>query len=161
MAQEESLNTMFHDAFVSVGGTSYALQVSGVSGGDSGSPIEISIPVAARATSIRDDGKAAAPGAGVNIAATAALEQGTWDIEISSFIGGTTVANLEIDNMEVTHAGVAYCKVINPVPGTTGATDRGGLKYRYDGAGVIAVRATAAATASSIYAATIIATRVN
>lgn len=162
MPESQSINTMLQQAFASVGASdNYALQISGVSGGDQASPIETSIPVAARATSIRDDGKVAAPGAGVNIAATAALDQGTWDIEVTTFIGGTTVSNLETDNMEVTNGGVAYCRVLNPVPGTTGATNRGGLKYRYDGAGIIAVRAVAAATASSIYSATIVATRVN
>ena len=161
MPESESLNTMFQQSFVDVGGGSYALQTSGVSGGGSASPIEIAIPVAARATSIRDDGKATAPAAGANIAATAALEQGTWEIAVTTYIGGTTVANLEIDNMEVTHAGAAYCRVLNPVPGTTGATNKGELKYRYDGAGIVAVRAVAAATAASIYSATIVCTRIN
>jgi hypothetical protein len=152
---------MFHGSFVNVGATGYALQVSGVSGGGTGSPIETSIPVVARSTSKVDDGKVAAPGAGVNIAATAALAQGTWDVEVTTFIGGTTVANTEMDNMEVTHGGVAFCRVLNPVPGTAGASNPGFLRYRFDGNGVIAVRAVAAATAGSIYTATIVCTRIN
>lgn len=161
MPESESLNTMFQQSFVDVGGGSYALQTSGVSGGGTASPIEIAIPVAARSTSATDDGKVAAPAGSAVIAATGVLDQGTWDVEISTFIGGTTVASLEIDNMEITHAGVAYRRIINPVAGTTGATSNAVTRYRYDGAGVIGVRANAAATAGSIYAATIVATRVN
>lgn len=161
--QDQSLNTMFQGAFVPVDEAQgqYALQVSGATTGSQGVPIETAIPVAARQTSIKVSGEQSAPGAGVDICATPALEQGTWDIEIFSTIGGTTVAALESFNMEVLNAGVSYCRVINPVPGTAGCSGAGYLKYRYDGAGIITVQAAEAATASSYYAATIVCTRVN
>lgn len=161
VAQAESRDTMFQNAFVKVSDGVYALQVSGLTSGTQGVPIETSIPVVARATSIRVSGEQNAPGAGVDIAVTPALDAGTWEIEITSTIGGTTVAALESFNMEVLNNGVSYCRVINPVPGTAGCVGQGHLKYRYDGGGPITVQAAEASTASSYYAATIIATRIN
>lgn len=163
MAETESLNSMFHGAFVLVDAATkrYALQISGATAGSQGVPIETTIPVVARATSIMASGEAAAPIAGADIAATAALDAGTWDIEITAAIGGTTVAALEMFNMRVLANGVDKGRVIVPVPGTSGCTGNGTLKFRYDGAGVITVEAAEAATAASHYAATIVATRVS
>lgn len=162
MPESESLNTMFQQAFVSIGAQdNYALQISGVSGGGTASPIETSIPVAARATSATGTGSVADPAAQETIAETAAIDQGTWDVAIRTVIAGTTVAALEIDNMEVVLDGVAKTRIMNPVPGTAGSTGPGEIQFRYDGDGVILVRAAAAGTAGSIYAATIVATRIN
>jgi hypothetical protein len=163
MAQPESLQTMLQGAFVLIDNAtkSYGLKVSGLTAGEGGVPLETAIAFVARATSIRNSGEASAPGAAGLIAATPALDQGTWEIEITSTIGGTTVAALESFNMEVLNNGVGYARVINPVPGTTGCVGPGYLKYRYDGAGVIRVQANEAATAGSYYAATIVCTRIN
>jgi hypothetical protein len=151
MAVGESVNTMFQNAFAVVDANAgqYALTT------------EAALPVATRVTSVKVSGEQSAPGVGVDIAVTPALDAGVWDIEIFSTIGGTTVAALESFNMEVLNNGVSYCRVINPVPGTAGSTGLGRLKYRYNGSGPITVQAAEAATASSYYAATIIATRVN
>jgi hypothetical protein len=163
MSQPETLNTMFQGAFVPVDAANkvYALQVSGATAGSQGVPIETSIPVAARVTSVIDTNKVAAPGAGATIATVGPLTSGTYEVEITTFIGGTTVANTEVDNMELRIAGIAVERIINPVPGTTGATNTSKIKFKYDGASTVAVHANAAATASSIYTANIIATRIN
>lgn len=158
-----STNDKLHGALVLVDAATgkYAMQISGATSGDQGVPIETSIPVAARQTSIIASGEQAAPGVGTDVAATVALEAGTWDIEITSLIGGTTVAALEAFNLEVLFNGVSKGRVINPVFGTTGASGTGTFRARYDGAGIILVQAAEAATASSYYAATIVATRIN
>jgi hypothetical protein len=154
---------MFQGSFVLIDDATkaYALRISGLTSGTGGVPIETAIPVVARTTSIIASGEQSAPGVGVDIAATTALDAGTWDIEITTAIGGTTVAALESFNMEVLFAGVSKGRVINPVPGTTGASGPGYFKARYDGGGIITVQAAEAATASSYYAATIVCTRIN
>jgi hypothetical protein len=155
---------MLQGAFVPVNAANgtYALMVSGPTDGNQGLPIETSIPVVTRSTSIMDSGKVAAPAAGGIIAATAALAQGTWELNFVATIVGTTVAATEVDNMEIYLNGVATDeRIIIPVPGTSGAVGNGELKMRYDGAGIVSVRANAAATAGSTYACTIVATRVN
>lgn len=159
----DSTNTKLNGALVSVDPTTgrYALQVSGLGSGDIGTPIETSIPVAARQTSIRASGEQTAPTAGTDICATAALDQGTWEIDIHAAIGGTTVAAMEAFNVEVLNAGASYSRVIVPVPGTAGGSGVGHLKYRYDGSGVITVQAAENATAASHYCASIVATRIN
>ena len=158
-----TVNDKLHGALVTVDAATgrYAMQISGLGSGDVATPIETSIPVAARQTSIIASGESAAPGAGVMIAQTTALEQGTWDIEIKSAIGGTTVAALEAFNMEVLFNGSSKGRIINPVFGTTGGSGIGEFKARYDGAGIIRVNANEAATAASHYVATIVCTRVN
>lgn len=160
MPSIESTNTQVQGAFVKLAEGSYAIRISGTANGDSTGPVEVVIPVIARATSIENSGKVAAPAAAAAIASIT-LDSGTWDLEVFSFIGGTTVANLEMDNMELRFAGVAACRIINPVPGTTGATGLGSIRERFDGVGVVSINAVATATAGSIYAATIVATRVN
>lgn len=161
MAAAESTNTMFQNAFIKVADGVYALQVSGATAGAQGVPIEVSLPVAARVTSTMDTGKVAAPAANGVIATVGPLPSGTYEIEITTYIGGTTVANVEIDNMELRISGAVVERIINPVSGTTGATDVSKMKFKYDGASTVAVHANAAATAASIYTANIIATRIN
>lgn len=164
MGQAQSANSMLQGAFVpiSVANGTYALMVSGPTDGNQGLPIETSIPVVTRSTSVMASGKIAAPAAGGVIVATAALAQGTWELAFVATIVGTTVAATEVDNMEIYLNGVATGeRIIIPVPGTSGAVGNGELKMRYDGAGVISVRANGAATAGSTYACTVIATRIN
>lgn len=161
--QDQSTNTMMQGAFVPVDETQgqYALMISGATTGAQGVPIETSLPVAARSTSITGTGEVAAPGAGVVIAQTAALDQGTWRIDIHSAISGTTSVSLEADNMELFLAGVSKTRIINSVPETAGASMVHTTTLQYDGAGVISVRANAAATAGSRYSVTIVCTRIN
>lgn len=161
MPTAESLSTMEQASYVALGDGRYAQLITGTAGGASAAPLETVIPVIARATSIMASGEASAPASGADIAATVALDAGTWDIEIYSTIGGTTVAALESFNMRVLANGVDKGRIINPVPGTAGATGAGYRKFRYDGAGIILVEAAEAATASSYYAVDIVCTRVN
>ncbi|MFF5977029.1 hypothetical protein ACFY7C_36615 [Streptomyces sp. NPDC012769] len=103
-----------------------------------------------------------APAAGATVASIANLTAGTYEVEVTSFITGTTVATLESDNMRfhigATPAGV----IINPVPGTTGATDVGSFSTRINltATTTISVVAIGAATAGSVYKASIVAKKI-
>lgn len=163
MSQPESKDTMLHGSFVLIDEATkaYALRVSGLTSGSGGVPIETSIPVSARSTSITGTGEVVSPAAGGVIAQTAALEQGTWDIEIYSAVSGTTSVGVEVDNMEITLAGVAKTRIINSVPEGTGSSFQATTRLRYDGAGVVAVRANAIGTVNARYSVTIVCTRIN
>lgn len=158
-----SVNDKLAGALVLVDATAgrYAMEVSGLGAGDQGVPIETSPPVASRTTSTFVAGKQAAPGAGTVIATLTVPAQGTYEINVNTFIGGTTVAATEIDNMELFINGVSVGKIVNAVPGTAGATDVARTRFKYDGNSTIIVKANAAATAGSVYAANIIASRIN
>jgi hypothetical protein len=158
-----SINDKLAGALVTVDQNAgrYAIQVSGLGAADQGVPIESSIPVASRATSTFNTGKQAAPTAGTTIATLTVPAQGTYEIELHAFIGGTTVANVEIDNMELFVNGASVGRIINGVAGTAGAGGINRRVFRYDGNGTIAIKANGASTAGSIYAATISATRIN
>jgi hypothetical protein len=163
MAQAVSSGSMQQGSFVPVDPTNgvYAQMISGPTGGNTAVPIEAAIPVSSRATSTFNTGKQAAPTAGTTIATLTVPAQGTYEIELHAFIGGTTVANVEIDNMELFVNGVSQGRVINAVAGTAGASGINRRVFRYDGNGTIAIKANAASTAGSIYVATISATRIN
>ena len=163
MAASESTNTMEQNSYIKVGDGAYAMRVTGTANGDNPAPLEMVIPVVARVTSTFADGKQAAPGAGTAIATTPNLAAGTWDVEVTTFIGGTTVANLEINNMNLKFGATQLVILGNPVPGTTGATDMGKYRCRVDvpAPTPMSITAVAASTAGSIYYANIIATRVN
>lgn len=163
MSQAESVNTMMQGAFVLVDANAgrYALQISGLTAGAGGVPIETAIPVVTRSTSVYATGKSSAPGAGTTVAQTTSLAQGTWDVEVTTFIGGTTVAATEIDNMELFLGAASQGRIVNAVPGTAGSSGAVRTKLRFDGTGVIAVKANGAATAGSIYVANIVVTRIN
>lgn len=160
-----SIADKLHGALVTVDAATgrHALQISGLGSGDVATPIETSIPVASRVTSTFADGKVAAPAAAAAIATTANLAPGTWDVEVSTFIAGTTVANLEMNNMNLKFGATQLCILGTPVPGTAGASGMGKYKCRIDvpAPTPVSVTAVAAATAGSIYFANIIATRVN
>lgn len=163
MVATESVNTMEQNSYVKLADGSYAQRITGTANGDSAAALEVVIPVVARVTSSCADGKVAAPGAASNIAVTGNLASGTWDVEITTFIGGTTVANTEINNMAFKLGGTQLQVLGNPVPGTTGATDMAKYRFRCDipAPTPVSVVAVGAATAGSIYYASIVATRVN
>jgi hypothetical protein len=163
MVALEGRNTMIQNAFVKSADGQYAIRVTGTANGDSPAALETVIPVVARVTSTFADGKQAAPTAGTAIATSANLAAGTWDVEVTTFIGGTTVANLEINNMNLKFGATQLSLLGNPVPGTAGATDMGKYKCRIDvpAPTPVSVTAVATATAGSIYFAHIVATRVN
>lgn len=121
-----------------------------------------SIPTSQQSTSLSDTNIVAAPAANAVLATVTAPATGTYQIEIVSFISGTTVASLETNNMRLRVNGVAVGRVINPVPGTTGATSNGGKRARVQATSgqVIDVIAVSAATASSSYACDLVASRI-
>ncbi|MGS2592243.1 hypothetical protein [Streptomyces hebeiensis] len=162
MPSTESINTQFQGAFVKLSEGDYALRTSGSISGSS-SPIQVTIPVATEVTSSTANGKVTTPGADANIAATANLVAGTWDIEIWTFIGGTTVANLEVDNMKFKIGNTAIATILNPVAGTTGATGLGVYRIRVDipNAAPISVASGVVATTGAVYTASIVATRIS
>ena len=104
----------------------------------------------------------AAPAANAAIASIAGLTSGTYEVEISAFITGTTVAALESSNMNFRIGGVASGVILVPVPGTSGANACGIFRTRINVAGpiTISVNAIAAATASSSYVASIVAQKI-
>lgn len=163
MVALESLSTMEQESYVKLSDGQYALRVTGTANGDSPAALEVVIPVVARVTSSFADGKVTTPAAAANIALTGNLAAGTWDIEVTTFIGGTTVASLEINNMALKFGGTQLTLLGNPVPGTAGATDMGKYKCRVDvpTPTPMSVVAVALATTGAIYYASIIATRVN
>lgn len=113
-------------------------------------------------SSVTGFGSANAPAADAVVGQIAALGSGTWEIEVNTFILGTTVGTLESGNMELRLGGVALGRIINPVNGVTGAVGNGVYHYRLNQAGTAAlsVNAVAAATGSSIYKATIVANKI-
>lgn len=181
MSEPESVNTMFHDAFVKIGDGDYALKTTSGGGGatsvtldPAGNTVKLdqvdpnnrvaSIPnPAANSTSLTDTAVANAPLAGNAIATTPNLSVGTWDIECITFISGTTVASLETINMRALVGGAFIGRILNPVPGTTGGVGTGQLRFRYvvtAGTPAASIIAVANATASSVYAASIVAQKV-
>lgn len=119
------------------------------------------LPSVQQTNSGTDSNSVTSPGAGAVIATTASLPAGTYNIEVNSFIGGTTVAATEITNMRLVVGGTAISRIVNPVPGTSGATSPGRLVCRavLAAPGTVQVIAVAAGTANSIYAANVVATR--
>lgn len=114
-------------------------------------------------TSVTANGKQAAPAANTPIATTANLGPGSWDVECTTMIGGTTVANVEVDNMVFKIGATPIATILNAVAGTAGASDLGKFKIRVDlnaQAPISIASGGAAATAASIYTASIVANKV-
>lgn len=163
MVSTEAINTMQQQSYVKLGDGSWAQRITGTANGDSAAAIEVVIPVVARVTSTFADGKLTTPAAAAAIATSANLAAGTWDVEVTTFIGGTTVATLEINNMALKFGATQLCLLGNPVPGTVGATDMAKYRCRIDvpAPTPVSVTAVALATTGAIYFANIVATRVN
>lgn len=117
---------------------------------------------AANSNSLTDTATVLAPAAGATIATTTNLAAGTWDLEAITFIGGTTVAATEATNMRLRVGTTAIGRILNPVPGTSGGVGTGQLRARFIAPGGAAANIIAvdAATASSVYSASIVARRV-
>ncbi|GHF92110.1 hypothetical protein [Streptomyces griseosporeus] len=113
-------------------------------------------------TSTTANGSVTSPGADAAIATTATLPAGTWEIEAKTFITGTTVAALESDNMKFKIGATAVATIINPVPGTTGATDTGEIRMRVNlpAPSPVSVASGAAGTTGAVYKASIVANKV-
>lgn len=120
------------------------------------------IPTVQAATAVTANGKTTTPAALAAIATTPNLAAGTWDIEVFSFIGGTTVAANELDNMKFNIGATPVATILNPVPGVAGATSNGVFRIRVNLGGSTPVSVTTGilATTGAIYSASIIATRI-
>ena len=182
MAEPESINTMAQNSFKKLADGSYAIQTStpAIGGGvqtvgldstantvkldqtDPNNRVATVPNAAANSTSITDTNTVTSPAAGAAIATTPQLSVGTWDIEVITFIGGTTVASLEATNMRLTVGAAAIGRVLNPVPGTSGGVAAGNLRVRYvvNSAAPASVVAVSAATAGAVYSASIVAKKV-
>jgi len=103
----------------------------------------------------------AAPALGAAIATINGLTAGTWEVEVTTFVGGTTAA-VDASNMQFRVGATGSGTIITPVPGTTGATGVGTFKTRINltGTSNISVNAIAAATAGSNYYASIVARKI-
>lgn len=119
-------------------------------------------PAVQLATSVTDTNTVTTPAAGAAIATTASLPAGTYDIDVTTFIGGTTVAATEINNMRLLVGGTAITRIINPVAGTAGATSNAKVSVRavLATSGTAQVVAVALATTGAIYGANIVARRI-
>jgi len=182
MAEPQSLNTMFQNSFEAIDEDAgeYALRTTGSSGGTAqtvaidqtgnnnkvaiadGQVITIAESNAGRATSTFANGKLAAPAAGADIAVTADLSTGTWDITCTIAILGTTVANNETDNVKFKIGDTVVATPTLNVPGTTGTTGPTTWKCRVNLGAPTPVSLEvggAAATAGSIYVADIVCTK--
>jgi hypothetical protein len=113
-------------------------------------------------TSLSDTNVVTTPAANAVLATVTASATGVYQVEVTSFIGGTTVAATEINNMRLRVNGVAVGRVINPVPGTTGAVGIGGKRARIAATAgqVIDVIAVGLATTGAIYGCDLVASRV-
>lgn len=114
------------------------------------------------ATSVMANGSQNAPTANTAVATTADLSAGTWDVEVTGVISGTTVAALEADNMRFKIGGTPVAAVLVPVPGTAGGSATGRLHCRVNlgGSAPLSVIANANSTAASVYKAQIVATKI-
>lgn len=103
-----------------------------------------------------------APGADAIIASIVALPAGTYEVECTTFIAGTTVAALEADNMSFKIGATVIGKIMNPVPGTAGGNGLGEYRIRINlpAPATISVNSVAAATAGSVYKASIVANKI-
>jgi hypothetical protein len=124
-----------------------------------GSPA--TVPAVQQSTSLSDTNTVPAPGINGVLASVTVPATGTYEVEVVSFIGGTTVAALEATNMRLRVNAVAVGRVVNPVPSTTGAVGIGSKRARIQATSgqVIDVVAVAAATAASSYTCDLVATR--
>jgi hypothetical protein len=160
MTQAQSLQTMMQGAFVPVDAVNgvYAMQVSGATAGSQGVPIETSIPVAARVTSITDTATApvTTPGVGAAISTTTSLPAGTYEVVVNSMITGTP-ADADVPNMRLLIGATPITRILNP-----GGAVISTAKVKLDTAGgILSVVAVAAGTSGAKYWAQIIATRIN
>lgn len=181
MAEAESTNTMFQNSFAKQSDGVYALRTTGAGGGGvstvsldpAGNTVKIDqtgtnnatqslVPTAARISSVVGYGSANAPAAAGVVATSGSLAIGTWDVEVWTLVTGTTVATADSGNMRLVQNATNLGTVITPVNGTSGATNTGYLKQRIQvtTAGAVTVAAIGAATANSVYSASIVATRV-
>lgn len=112
--------------------------------------------------SMTDTVSTTSPTANAVLAAVVTPPAGTYNVTVTSYIGGTTVAATEINNMRIRVGAAAIGRIINPVPGTSGAVSAVNttVRVKCDGTQNIDVIAVGAGTVGSIYGVNIVATRV-
>lgn len=123
--------------------------------------IPASLPTAQQGNSLTDTTSVSAPGAGATIA-TVTPVAGIYEVIVNSYIGGTTVATNEMTNMRLTIGATPVGRILNSVPGTSGAVSVTQTKFRVsvNGSQAISVIAVVAGTAGSVYAASVVASRI-
>lgn len=118
-----------------------------------------------RADSVADRSIAAAPTAGTAVAtiASGSLPAGTYDVECWVAATGTVAAATETDNFELREGATVVTELPFIITGTTASAEYSG-PYRFrrtlNGSTALTINATANATASSVYRAMIVATKV-
>lgn len=153
MPEAESLSSMLQNSFSKVSDGNYRLKTESTP----------AIPTIQQSTSTTDTttNPITSPSAGATIASTASLAAGTWEVEVHSFITGTT-ATSDSTNMRLTLGATPITRILNPVVGTSGANGLGRTKVRVQvaSASSISVITVSAGTTGSIYSANIVATRI-
>lgn len=155
MAEVESRNTMLQNAFVKNADGDYSVKVTG---SVTTSPSNTGV---AYATSSNSSGVVTSPGAAGAIATTGSNPAGVYDVKVTTFITGTT-ATADINNCRLLANGSTIGRIITPINGTTGGSACGNATFRVNmaGAGTFSVIAVAAGTTGAIYAASIVADRI-
>lgn len=104
---------------------------------------------------------AAAPGAGAVVATVTPGIAGIWEVSGTVSVSGTTVATADSNNMQLRQAAAAKLtnipNAVNGTSGAPGAAPFGPVLLNLSAADTVSVVAVGAATASSIYAAQIVA----
>lgn len=141
----------------------YAAMVEG-SGTLSGAlPTAAGIPAVQQSTSLSDTNVVTSPGAGATLATVTVPATGTYQVEVVSAIGGTTVAATEMNNMRLRVNAVAVGRVITPVVGTAGSSGVGSKRARIQATSgqTIDVIAVLAGTTGAVYGCDLVATRMS
>jgi len=107
---------------------------------------------------------AAAPAGGATIATVTPGTAGLWEVTFTTSVLGTTVAAADSSNMELFQTATARLNPISYiVPGVTGAPFQSSyppLILNLSAADTVNIKAIGAATAGSVYAATIVCRRI-
>lgn len=113
-------------------------------------------------SSVTGAGSVTSPGVAATIAQIVALPAGTWEIEVDTFILGTTVGTLESDNLRFAVGGAPVATIVVPVNGVTGGANNSKFRYRLNqpAPATVAVITNATGTVNSIYKSSIIANKI-
>jgi hypothetical protein len=112
---------------------------------------------------VQNSATSAAPAAGTAVATVTPATAGIWEVSGTVAISGTTVVAADSHNMQLKQGSTVKLTAIPyPLTGTTGSTavaPFGPVLLSLDGATACTVNAAGNATASSVYAASIVARR--
>lgn len=119
--------------------------------------------IIARNTSVAVGAKTAAPGLGASLSTLTTPPAGYYRIEVWTGLSGTLAA-VDASNFELRYGNSVIAVLANSAATTaSGNSDAGPFTFHktLDGATTVTVNATAAATASSVYHCTLIATKLD